>query len=336
MATDATGLAMDEAILIGLISSSILYGAFAVFFFTSLYVLLNKRKTPQPNWVLLAVAISMFTLATVIEALSWSRVLDAFIVYRDTLTPIGYFAQVSNWKEVTRTALICIYLLCADGALVYRCWIVWSRRLVVIAFPLCLFIADIAVVIALVVTMAETTSSSVFVATLGRWITAVVSFTLAQNFIVTGLIVFRILQVNRASQKYRSGVGANLTGVVAVIIESGSLYVMSLFIFLMCYVTQSNAQWIVVDCLNGVIGLAFTMMIVRVGLGLTAGQSSNAPQNSFYNTHPGSHAMQPISISVNRHVDLDNDNPQFDSDANSDFAVHAKHSGVEKDSDSAV
>ncbi|KZT56687.1 hypothetical protein CALCODRAFT_483815 [Calocera cornea HHB12733] len=331
--SDATGLMLDEAILIGLISSSILYGAFVVFFFTSLYVLFHRRKTPQPNWVLLAVALTMFTLATVIEALSWSRVMDAFIVYRDTLTPIGYFANISNWKEVTRTALICVYLLCADGALVYRCWIVWSRRLVIIALPLCLFIADIAVVIALVVTMVRTTSSSVFVTTIARWVTAVVSFTLAQNFIVTSLIVFRILQVNRATKQYRSGVGASLTSSIGVMVESGSLYVMSLFVFLMCYVTQSNAQWIVVDCLNGIIGLAFTMMIVRVGLGLTAGQSSNGVNNSYYNSHPGSHPMQPIAIAVNRHVDMDQN--QFDNDANSDLVMH-KHSGVEKDSDSAV
>jgi len=333
---DASGLSADEAILLARIPGSILYGAFVVMFFATLYVLIKKRKTAQPNWVLIGVACSMFSLATFIEGLSWSRIRDAFIVYRDTLTPLGYFAEISNWKFVLRTTLLCVYLLCADFALVYRCWIVWSRRFIVVAFPICLFVADIAMVIGIAIIMSQNTGTTVFAEAIIHWTTALISLTLGQNLIVTTLIVYRILQAHKAGAQYRSGGNANLIA-IALIIESGALYVTGLFVFLVTYVTQSNAVYIMFDCMNGIIGLAFTMMIVRIGLGLTP-VSSASPSDNSYSIPPlavSSYPMQPsmprraIAVAVNRSVDVD------DNDANSEFDGQ-KHSAGEKDGDSSV
>jgi len=332
---DATGFPLDEAVLIGSLTGAIFYGAFAVFFFTALYVLFQRRKTARPNWVLVFAAVGMFTLATIIEGLSWSKILDAFIFYRNTIGPLKYLENVSNWKEVTRTGLLCVYLLLADGALVYRCWIVWSGRWSIVALPIFLFIGDIAIVIGIIVTMARTFDTSFFAKDLSNWTVAVISCTLAQNIIVVSLIVFRILQVHRATQKHRSTTGASLIPVVAVVVESGLLYVTGLFIFLVTYVTKSNSMRIIYDAMNGIIGLAFTMMIVRVGLGLTGGQtqastgskhtSSNPPSNSLY-------PLQPVSVGISRRVDL---NRSFDTGNTSEIDV-AKPRAVDTEADSPV
>jgi len=297
------GLPLDTATLAGLFASSILYGIFIVLLVASLYILLFRRKTKRPNYILIAAAAAMFLVNTTVIAISFARVDDAFILLRDEPGgPIADLELLAQWKEVTRTALTCSYFVLADAILIYRCWVVWNNNLWVIVFPSMLFVASATVDIFMVVTMANLHSGdSIFVTALHDWITAVISLTLAQNVIVTSLIVFRIWNINMNSAAAAAG---SLRPVVAIILESGVIYCASLFIFLMTYVAGSNSQYIMVDCINPMIGITFTLLIVRVGLGLNISEPS-----SHFRSHIRSHTSpsQPISIAVSRHYHTDAD-----------------------------
>jgi len=297
----ADGLALDTATLAGLFASSILYGIFVVLLIASLYILLFRRKTKNPNFILIAAAMSMFLVNTTVLGISFARVDDAFIILRNEPGgPIADLTLLSQWKEVTRTALTCSYFVLADAVLIYRCWIVWGKNIWIVVFPMVLFLASATVDVFMVVTMATLDAGdSIFVTALGDWITAVISLTLAQNIIVTSLIVFRIWKINMSTASSAAG---SLRPIVSIILESGVIYCASLFIFLMTYVAGSNSQYIMVDCINPMIGITFTLLIVRVGLGLTGSEAS-----SNYRSNIRSHLtpIAPISINVSRHYQTD-------------------------------
>ncbi|KZO89952.1 hypothetical protein CALVIDRAFT_558953 [Calocera viscosa TUFC12733] len=141
--------------------------------------------------------------------------------------------------------------------------------------------------------------TSIFVLNLGKWITAVLSFTLAQNIMLTALIVYRIWKVNTSAGRSST---SNLRPIIAVLLESGCMYVTTLFVFLVTYLVGSTVQFVLVDILNPMIGIAFTVLIVRVGLGVTRSQMESTYYRSQAN---GGHPMGPISISVNRNVQRD-------------------------------
>ncbi|KZO89934.1 hypothetical protein CALVIDRAFT_433302 [Calocera viscosa TUFC12733] len=296
----ADSLPLDTATLAGLFTSSILYGIFVVLFIAALYILLYKRKTKQPNYILISAAITMFLVNTTVLAISFARVDDAFIILRNAPGgPIADLELLAQWKEVTRTALTCSYFCLADAVLIYRCWIVWSKNFWIVLFPIILFIASATVDIFMVVAMANLNSGdSIFATALHDWIEAVISLTLAQNIIVTLLIVFRIWKVNMSTALSAAG---SLRPVMSIILESGVIYAASLFIFLMTYVSGSNSQYILVDAINPMIGITFSLLIVRVGLGVHGESSSHF--RSQGRSHPT--PMQPISIAVNRHFQTD-------------------------------
>ncbi|KZT60431.1 hypothetical protein CALCODRAFT_429348 [Calocera cornea HHB12733] len=242
-------LPLDTATLAGLFASSILYGVFIVLLVASLYVLLYKRKTRKANYILISAAVAMFLVNTTVLAISFARVDDAFILLRNEPGgPIADLQLLAQWKEVTRTALTCSYFVIADAILIYRCWIVWGNNIWIVVLPIMLFIASATVDIFMVVTMANLHSGdSIFATALHDWIAAVISLTLAQNIIVTSLIVFRIWKVNMTTT---SSAGGTLGPIVSIICESGAIYAASLFIFLMTYVSGSNSQYILVDCVR--------------------------------------------------------------------------------------
>ncbi|KZT60443.1 hypothetical protein CALCODRAFT_506885 [Calocera cornea HHB12733] len=293
----ADPLPLDVATLAGLFCSALLYVLLVIAF----YVLIHKRKTHRPNYVLIAGACGMVIFSTLTLAFTYARAQKGFITLRDADGgPVAYFGAMSSTEEVLRTAFICAYLVLADAILIYRCWVVWSENYWIVAFPFLLWIGSIVVDSIMIATMARMDSTiSIFVINLGKWITAVLSFTLAQNIIVTALIVYRIWVVNTSTGRSST---STLRPIIAVLLESGCLYVTTLFVFLVTYLASSNAQFIMVDILNPMIGIAFTILIVRVGMGVTRSQMESTYYRSQVN---GSHPMAPIAISVNRKIQQD-------------------------------
>jgi len=301
----AEPLPLDVATLAGLFCNALLYGIFLVLLVIALYVLILKRKTHRPNYILLTGLGGMFLFSTLVLGFTYARAQKGFITLRDADGgPDAYFGSMSSLEEVTRTGFICAYLVLADAILIYRCFVVWSENYWIVAFPVVLWLGSIAVDSIMIATMANMSSAtSIFVINLGKWITAVLSFTLAQNIIVTALIVYRIWKINTSTGRTST---SNLRPIIAVLLESGILYVCTLFLFLVTYLAGSNAQFIMVDILNGMIGIAFTVLIVRVGLGVTRSQM----ESTYFRSQPtnGGHPLGPIvAVSVNRNVQRDDE-----------------------------
>ncbi|KZO97940.1 hypothetical protein CALVIDRAFT_597389 [Calocera viscosa TUFC12733] len=140
----ADPLPLDVATLAGLFTSALLYGVFLVLLVIALYVLIHKRKTHRPNYVLISGARGMFVFGTLTLGFTYARAQKGFIYMRDADGgPIAYFADMSSLEEVVRTAFICAHLVVADAILIYRCWVVWSENYWIVAFPFVLWIGSI-------------------------------------------------------------------------------------------------------------------------------------------------------------------------------------------------
>jgi len=301
-------LRLDVAVLVALVLQSFFYGVFQVLFIACLYVLVYGRESERLNWHFLITAILMWCLISVNFALSWSRIMDGFITLQPALKEDpdainNYFSNLSLWKEVTRTASYVVLTAVADTLFIYRCYVVWGRKIYIIILPTLLLCGSLTAGIGIEVVIG-TTSSGLFASSLASWITSFFSISLVQNVTTTFLIVYRIWRVNMGSPR---GLGSrSLWPVIAVVLESGAIYSSTLFVLLMCYVSNSYAQYIAIDMVVPIIGITFNLIIVRVGLGLSQNPSSgrNGPPSQASGVK---YPLQNLNINVSRHVTTDRD-----------------------------
>ncbi|EJU05396.1 hypothetical protein DACRYDRAFT_113528 [Dacryopinax primogenitus] len=254
----ANSLDISMATLASFLALGILNGIFFVLFIGSLYVLFRRGDTQRANWILASAAIIMFVLTTTHLGFSFSRIQDIFI-----WSPANAL-NLNEWKELCRTTLTCVYMGIADTLLIWRCWIVWNRRLRVVALPIALLLTCIAMIALLLRAMYSSTQSAegIFALSLAPWIIAVLVLTLVQNLLVTCLIVLRLWRMDSVVNK-RTG-SKPFQPVIAIVLESGILYSVTLFIWLLTYSTHSNSAYIMVDCINPMIGITYCLLVIRV------------------------------------------------------------------------
>ncbi|KAJ7121740.1 hypothetical protein C8R43DRAFT_1033357 [Mycena crocata] len=220
------------------------YGIYLVLFCICIYILLH-RPHDLANTILLATAISLFTLSTLQTILN--LILGA-----------GYIDGLDIPFEGISLADDMIYVvnnLIADGLVIYRCWIVWNRNIYVVAIP----------IIMLIVT-------SVFGWDILLPLAPFFMLTLATNVLVTSLTAGRIWWICRqARATLQTDLQKRYVSRIAIIVESGVIYSAFVLSYLIIGAVSSSGalQNLVVEMLRQVVGIVPTLIIVRVGLGVS-------------------------------------------------------------------
>jgi len=209
---------------------------------------------------------------------------------------------------------VCLNCLLADSVMIYRSWVLWDRRWSIVAFPILLFFGNIFSSFFLVINMART---GIDLGGLSEPVNssdiAFTVFTLAQNLIVTTLIVVRIWRAHTTAAPFKQG---GLPGIIWVVVESGALYSITLLISLIVNILNINVQNVMIDVISSMVGVTFSMIIVRMGLGLTR----TPDEESFYEAkHVAARPVQPCFVKIDQHVDRDGSISDKSSD-NSDTA----------------
>ncbi|KAJ6495811.1 hypothetical protein C8R47DRAFT_1042987 [Mycena vitilis] len=305
-------LTLSQAKLVSIFIQTLLYGAYTVVFILTCYVLLYKRpKHDSVNKPMLGWSVVMFVLATMHIGVNYTRILRAFIVYRDE--PGGPGAYFNNLAELTQEFGSAIYVaqtLVGDSVVLWRCYLVWGRQWQVIAFPVILLLgsatAGVGILYSFAVVVPE---AEIFVVQLQQWIVSFFSLTLATNivctsrlvcllykaahFLVKGLVAYRLWSINHQIAEF---VNNRFTPIILLVIESGAIYSATLMTLLILYKTKSWFQYVLLDAISPIVGLVFSMIIVRIGLGLTTvngqhtyanGTSSRTPRNASSNNTKG-------------------------------------------------
>ncbi|KAF7350778.1 hypothetical protein MSAN_01639000 [Mycena sanguinolenta] len=220
------------------------YGIYLVLFCICIYILLNR---PRPgNAVLLVTAIALFTLSTVQAVLN--LVLGA--------TEIDYLDL--PFDKINRAAEIIygVTNIIADALVIYRCYIVWDRNVYVIILPLLMLAV-----------------TSVFGVDIKLPANPYFSLSLATNVLVTALTAGRIWWICRQCRLYSKFTTAQqkrCMSAIGIIAESGVLYPASILAYLILGAIPkvSIVQEPIYQMMAQIMGIAPTLIIVRVGLGV--------------------------------------------------------------------
>jgi len=194
------------------------------------------------------------------------RVLEAFTVRPNA---IEFFAVLAEPTSVIKSVIWVTQTVLGDAFVIYRAYIVWGHNRWVVLFPICCSMGTaIAGYGACAAFARSTPNTSVFAIT--NWITSLFSLSLSTNIICTSLVAFRIWSTHRRVKDYGA---TNLWPVMIIVIESGAIYSAGLISLLVTYAVGSNGQYPALDAELPLVGIAFNLIIVRVGLGLAQNSS---------------------------------------------------------------
>ncbi|KAI9435628.1 hypothetical protein BJY52DRAFT_695884 [Lactarius psammicola] len=276
----AVAISFSSSELLALCLESVLYGVYLVLFVGCIKVLISKRRRRAGGNVrLILVSSTLFVLIT------WHEIVDAiriYMAYKGSETNIGadlYYANVTSLLSLMKTSVYLVETLASDLFILYRCYIVWNASIAIIAFPVLLYIADIGTGIAAVYTLSliEQKQDAVFNLEQERITNSFFSCTLAVNSACTGLIAYRIWRTQRQTRDAK--MGSNLSQVSIIVIESGAIYLTVLACNVASFVLKSNLFNIFLDITSPVIGIVFSLIIVRVGLGISSEETRRTMQS---------------------------------------------------------
>ncbi|TFK53916.1 hypothetical protein OE88DRAFT_1131761 [Heliocybe sulcata] len=319
----------DEAKLVSIFVQTLLYGLFCVLFFASLYVLRQRVKTNTGNMgrTLLGTLITMFILATMHIGVNFTRIIKAFIAIGPSLSggPSAYFNELSNFTNIFGSTIYVAQTLVGDAFVnmhatlssLYRCSLIWGRRYWIVAFPSLLLAGSTVSGVGILYSFAKiSTDTVIFAAQLNQWITAFFVLTLSTNIICTALVAFRIWHINKLSIRVGAG---NLTPVLLVVVESGMIYSATLITLLVTYECGSWAQYLMLDAVSPIVGITFSLVILRLSIGLsdpdgvtrpfqdipsTSGLWGRQHDPNLTNTQPNIHFTKSNNTPADEEIDL--------------------------------
>ncbi|KAF7320492.1 hypothetical protein HMN09_00132700 [Mycena chlorophos] len=285
MAPSAVDIATST--LVALFVESVLYGMFVLLFALAMSVLLGKRRANKRGrsggrtMPMIVASVVMFILSTIHIAIDLKRAMQGFL-YGVNIAP------VSTASYLLKSTAYAMQTIVGDAFMIYRVYLVWDgdKR---VYLPLVLLLcggitAGAGALQAFAATKHATTGNPIFLINLHNWIVSFFSITLVTNATSTLLIAARIWLIDRSTGNTAKVFGRRLGPAILIIVESGAIYSVALVILLALYVNNSYAQYILLDAEVQIVGVVFTMIIVRVGMGLGA-----APGETTRNTNASTH-----------------------------------------------
>ncbi|EMD36422.1 hypothetical protein CERSUDRAFT_106312 [Gelatoporia subvermispora B] len=274
------GLSLTEARLLALFFTDTFLGIHLVTMGMALWIQLHKdpARGKRTNWLLVIVTIIMGVVG-ILDA-----TLDIVLNIRVWTTgDLTLFTERASWINIEKNVNQFVQPLIGDAILIYRCWVVYERRWMMIVVPALLWVATCVMSMFTMVLSADIASTSgINAAFLTPFISSAFSLTVALNIVTTSLIVLRIWNISRDVRRYSTG-NNKVAFVVRIIIESGLLYTLTAVIILGTVVAKSNADYIPGDCLVQITGIAFNMIIIRF--------DDNLEEKSSLQSHANSRAI---------------------------------------------
>ncbi|THH32191.1 hypothetical protein EUX98_g1986 [Antrodiella citrinella] len=237
-----------------------------------MYILMQNRSRRRLNRTMITVSFSLISLATAEFIVNIVRLQDGFLSsgpkHLDGIE--GFFADISEETYILKSALYNVQTLILDAVVIYRARVVWKNWWVLLIpiFGWCLLLASIAGLNYSLAAAAPNTDS-VFDPHTKGWIILVYATTLATNVLATALLAYRIWRVNRRAAEFVSS--DRLAIILRVVIESGIIYSVTIFIALCLFITGSRAVYVMVDLISPIISIVFNLIVVRVGFATKVG-----------------------------------------------------------------
>ncbi|KAK0185772.1 hypothetical protein F5146DRAFT_1227443 [Armillaria mellea] len=235
------GVYLNQTILFALLQG--IYIGMVAFTLSRMF---SRRRDVGINAMALVIIV-LCILTTINFVFYWLFTVCSFIHHGQTFsTVIMAFDGPSDMETLARVSTgisACISTVVADSAMVWRCWIVWGRRWIIILLPLVFMVLGVAFKILQIRTIVQGTEPRINYKTCT---TIYISLTLATTLLCTLLIVYRILKI---------------------IVESAALYSTVLIVYI-GFTFQDEVGGEYLDPIAEVIrGVAPTLLVGRVASG---------------------------------------------------------------------
>ncbi|CAA7261966.1 unnamed protein product [Cyclocybe aegerita] len=281
--TMVDGLASDEAQMIALFLQAVFYGVYVVTFIQALTGIFSSKSlgsNPRLNihWPTLAVTMLLFFNSTLNLVLGLIRIMQAYIYNVKSSKAIDQLGI--DWINITKPFNVSVQILLADGMLVYRCWVVYSKSWKIIVFPILLWLLGISSCIWSLYVQTQLNSGSRMTSDLlyPLWMVFWI-FTVSLNVYATVSIVVRIWQIGRMSPSAREDPStpraimslqkqtrSRLQAAIKIIVESGLIYTATSVTALASHVSKSHSIYITSAADIMAIGIAFNLIIIRIAI----------------------------------------------------------------------
>ncbi|KAN0082390.1 hypothetical protein V8E55_008185 [Tylopilus felleus] len=276
-----TDIPLDKAELLGVMLESLLYGFSLLMFGATVWTLMFQRSSHRVNYKMLIVACFLLLISTTHLVIDFVRTMNGFILYRDTYPggPIAYFADVSDWTFVAENFVFTAQTLIGDGVVLYRCYVVWQSKLVMI-LPALLWCATAVTGIATPYTASKVTQEKVFGGRLSQWIAAYWITALVTNLVATLMLACRIWYIDQRTTRLRGNQESRLRPILRSIIDAGAIYTFTLIVALICFLCKSDVQYVLLDLVTPIIAITYYMVIIRIGLATRAQQTTHSSRKN--------------------------------------------------------
>lgn len=258
-----------HAPLVGALLQSTAYGIFLVLCIKSLSVLFANKRWCRMHQITLSITIFQLVLITGHWCLNISRLFDGFIYAQDLPTgTIRYYSTVAHPKCLSFTALYIIQGIVTDCFMVYRMFIIWGGSKWICAFPVLTVLATTITGPGIIITFSRLTAGDdVFVSMAQPYILISLASNLCTNLYCSLMITYRIWTSER--RLIHLGVltpySTRLTRTMHIIIDSAGIFTVVTFSAFVAYVLKSNFHLICIDVATPTVGIAFCLILVRVG-----------------------------------------------------------------------
>ncbi|KAG8858378.1 hypothetical protein FRB96_005263 [Tulasnella sp. 330] len=273
---------LDAAQLIALFLHLPLWGIYTLVFWITCYVAYKRRLQLGPPVIVIVI---LYLLCAINTIGSLQHAYRAFILSGNAS---AYFLTSQNGRALN-TVTYCLETAIADSLMLWRLYIIWSKDIWVMILPSTLWIMSIITGgIACIIDLADIHNPNGHnaVDTLFDIMTEV-SFvvTVAINILVTGLIVWRIRQVNKQVRIVQGEEveRSSYTKIILLLVESGSLYTASQLVYLIAFTSRSTtADTLIADLSPKIIGLAPTLILLQINLGYLQSSDKANTMNPTY------------------------------------------------------
>ncbi|KAK0472642.1 hypothetical protein IW261DRAFT_1661308 [Armillaria novae-zelandiae] len=261
------------------ILESLLQGLYTVIVAITLWTTFSTPKKAG-NSFLLTVVIVLFVLTTIAFGVDWAYQQRAFVQNGDDFITVYYALQaVSPWWRASQLVVGIsggLNTFIVDITIIWRCWVFWGRRWLVVIIPgLCAIAGTIAKSMQIRSTFINTTSdisnTGGFAAQID-WALIYLSLTLATTLLCTLLIVYRIVRLASGVSSYGK--------IVEIVIESSAMYSLTLIVYLALVARNLDSAYYADMIVAYIKVIAPTLLIGRIAAGSSSSSSSQVIVNS--------------------------------------------------------
>ncbi|KAF7336145.1 Ras-GEF domain-containing protein [Mycena venus] len=248
-------------------------GIYSALFVQSVQVLLKWRRTHYKLHLCCLTALFLLSTIHIVAAYAWAFITDtATTAIYEVLSlrnpPPDLYGPddpivVHHLARLLR-ALYAIANVLADAILIWRCYVIWGNSWRAVAFPCVAYLVNIGGIIVGALPLLGPSERTAIAVCIGT--------TFLTNMVASSLAAGRIWWISRRASFIISPTSrrtyANLT---AILLESGCIYPISLILILFVHRPPSSTISVLISIapVYHIVGISPTLIIVRVGLGVS-------------------------------------------------------------------